>query len=213
MKHRSMGSKMVGVAMAVGAATSAYLLFIRPWQLRWGATDEELERPMPGAEIVERPTFNATRAVTIAARPEEIWPWIVQMGVTRAGWYSYDLLDNLGRPSAQRILPQFQNPKIGDVIPMSPDGKQGMYVKDFEQDRWMLWWDGKGGMSWSWGLYPVDEGHTRLITRVRMRYKWHSPSIVFDMLVEFTDIIMMRKSILGIKERAERIGGMESVVD
>ena len=213
MKHRSMGSKMFGVAMAVGAATSAYLFFIRPWQLRWGATDEELERPMPGAEIVERPTFNATRAVTIAARPEEIWPWIVQMGVTRAGWYSYDLLDNLGRPSAQRILPQFQNPKIGDVIPMSPDGKQGMYVKDFEQDRWMLWWDGKGGMSWSWGLYPVDEGHTRLSTRVRMRYKWHSPSIVFDMLVEFTDIIMMRKSILGIKERAERIGGMESVVD
>jgi hypothetical protein len=213
MKHRSMGSKMVGVAMAVGAATAAYLLFIRPWQLRWGATDEELERPMPGDEIVECPTFNATRAVTIAARPEEIWPWIVQMGVTRAGWYSYDLLDNLGRPSARGILPQFQNPTIGDVIPMSPDGKQGMYVKDFEQDRWMLWWDGKGGMSWSWGLYPVDEGHTRLITRVRMRYKWLSPSIVFDMLVEFTDIIMMRKSILGIKERAERIGGMESVVD
>jgi hypothetical protein len=213
MKHRSMGSKMVGVAMAVGAATAAYLLFIRPWQLRWGATDEELERPMPGDEIVERPTFNATRVVTIAARPEEIWPWIVQMGVTRAGWYSYDLLDNLGRPSARGILPQFQNPMIGDVIPMSPDGKQGMYVKDFEQDRWMLWWDGKGGMSWSWGLYPVDEGHTRLITRVRMRYKWLSPSIVFDMLVEFTDIIMMRKSILGIKERAERIGGMESVVD
>jgi len=208
-----MGSKMVGVAMALGAATAAYLLFIRPWQLRWGATDEELERPMPGDEVVERPTFNATRAVTIAARPEEIWPWIVQMGVTRAGWYSYDLLDNLGRPSARGIFPQLQNPMIGDVIPMSPDGKQGMYVKDFEQDRWMLWWDGKGGMSWSWGLYPVDEGHTRLITRVRMRYKWLSPSILFDMLVEFTDIIMMRKSILGIKERAERIGGMESVVD
>ena len=213
MKDRTMGSKMVGVAMAVGAATAAYLLFIRPWQLRWGATDEELKRPMPGDEIVTRPTFNATRAVTIRARPEEVWPWIVQMGVTRAGWYSYDLLDNLGRPSARGIFPQLQNPKIGDVIPMSPDGKQGMYVKDFEQDRWMLWWDGKGGMSWSWGLYPVDEGHTRLITRVRMRYKWLSPSILFDMLVEFTDIIMMRKSMLGIKERAERIGGMGSVAD
>ena len=204
---------MVGVAMAVGAATAAYLHFIRPWQLRWGATDEELKRPMPGDEIVTRPTFNATRAVTIWARPEEVWPWIVQMGVTRAGWYSYDLLDNLGRPSARGIFPQLQNPMIGDVIPMSPDGKQGMYVKDFEQDRWMLWWDGKGGMSWSWGLYPVDEGHTRLITRVRLRYKWLSPSILFDILVEFTDIIMMRKSMLGIKERAERIGGVESVAD
>ena len=151
MRHRGLGSKMVGVAMALGAATAAYLLYIRPWQLRWGATDEELERPMPGDEIVTRPTFNATRAVTIEARPEEIWPWIVQIGMTRAGWYSYDLLDNLGRPSARRILPQFQNLKIGDVTPMSPDGKQGPYVNDFDQERWMLWWDGKGGMSWVWG--------------------------------------------------------------
>ncbi len=213
MRHRGLGSKMVGVAMALGAATAAYLLYIRPWQLRWGATDEELERPMPGDEIVARPTFNATRAVTIEARPQEIWPWVVQIGMTRAGWYSYDLLDNLGRPSARRILPQFQNPKIGDVVPMSPDGKQGMLVKDFEQDRWMLWWDGKGGMSWVWGLYPVDEARTRLITRVRLHYDWRSPSILFHMLVEFTDIVMMRKSMLGIKERTERIGGREPLAD
>jgi hypothetical protein len=153
---------------------------------------------------VEDPTFNATRAVTIKARPEEIWPWIVQIGVNRAGWYSYDLLDNLGRPSARRILPQFQNTKAGDVIPMSPDGTQGPYVKDFEQDRWMLWWDQKGGMSWCWGLYPVDEAHTRLITRVRLHYDWRSPAILLHMLIEFTDVVMMRKSMLGIKERAER---------
>jgi hypothetical protein len=198
---------MVGVAMALGAATAAYLLYIRPWQLRWGATDEELERPMPGDQIVARPTFDATRALTIEARPEEVWPWIVQIGTTRAGWYSYDLLDNLGRPSAWRILPQFQNPKVGDVVPISPDGKQGPLVKDFEEDRWMLWWDRKGGMSWVWGLYPVDEARTRLITRVRLHYDWRSPSILFDMLVEFTDIVMMRKSMLGIKERTEHIGG------
>ena len=203
---RGFTSRILGATMAGVAILGAYLFFIRPWQLRWGATDEEVERPMPGDEIMERPTFNATRAVTIRARPQEIWPWIVQIGMTRAGWYSYDLLDNLGRPSAWDVLPQFQNPKIGDVIPMSPDGKQGMYLKDFEQDRWMLWWDGKGGTSWSWGLYPVDEAHTRLITRVRKHYKWLSLSILFDMLVEFTDIIMMRKSMLGIKERAERTG-------
>ena len=213
MRHRGLGSKMVGVAMALGAATAAYLLYIRPWQLRWGATDEELDCPMPGDEIVARPTFNATRAVTIEARPQEIWPWVVQIGMTRAGWYSYDLLDNLGRPSARRILPQFQNPNVGDVVPMSPDGKQGMLVKDFEQDRWMLWWDGKGGMSWVWGLYPVDEARTRLITRVRLHYDWRSPSILFHMLVEFTDIVMMRKSMLGIKERTERIGGGEPLAD
>jgi hypothetical protein len=71
---------------------------------------------MPGEEIVARPTFNATRALTIEAQPQEIWPSIVHIGVSRASWYSYDLLDNLGRPSARRILPQFQNlMKVGDV--------------------------------------------------------------------------------------------------
>src|SRR3712207_8025462 len=72
------------------AILGVYMFCIRPWQLRWGATDEEVEHPMPGDEIVKDPTFNATRAVTIRARPEEIWPWIVQIGMTRAGWYSYE---------------------------------------------------------------------------------------------------------------------------
>ena len=206
MMTSTVGRKVLGAATVGAAFISAYLLFVRPWQLRWGATEEELERSMPGDEIVERPTFDATRAITVRARPEEIWPWIVQIGTTRAGWYSYDLLDNLGRPSARDILPQFQDLKVGDVIPMSPDGKQGPLVKDFEEDRWMLWWDGEGGMSWAWGLYPVgEEEHTRLITRVKMRYKWLSPELLFDMLVEFTDIIMMRKMLLGIKERAEGV--------
>src|SRR3712207_5384673 len=144
MTPSTVGRKVLGAATVGAASISAYLLFIRPWQQRWGATEEELERSMPGDGIVERPTFDATRAITISARPEEIWPWIVQIGVNRAGWYSYDLLDNLGRPSVRRILPQFQDPKVGDVIPISPDEKQGPYVKDFERERWMLWWDGKG---------------------------------------------------------------------
>lgn len=71
-----------------------YLLWIRPWQLRWGATDEEVNRAMPGDDIVRRPTFNATRGVTVHARPEDLWPWMVQIGCMRAGWYSYDWIDN-----------------------------------------------------------------------------------------------------------------------
>ena len=159
---------------------------------------------MSGDDVVKHPTFNATRAVTIQARPEEIWPWLVQIGVTRAGWYSYDWLDNLGKPSAQRILPQFQQVAVGDVVPMSPDGKQGMCVKAFEPHQWMLWWDNKGEATWYWGLYPQDDSQTRLITRVRMHYRWLKPSILFSLLVEFTDIVMMRKCMLGIKQRAER---------
>ena len=103
--------KKRGIAVAaLGAIVlGVYLRFIRPWQLRWGATDEEVARAMPGDDVVKHPTFNATRAVTIQARPEQIWPWLVQIGVTpRAGWYSYDWLDNLGIPSAERIVPEWQ---------------------------------------------------------------------------------------------------------
>ncbi len=82
-----------------------YLAFFRSWQLRWGGTDDEVNRSLQGDDIVREPSFNATRAVTIHASAENIYPWIVQMDVTRAGWYSYDLLDNLGRPTQCRKYP------------------------------------------------------------------------------------------------------------
>ncbi len=191
--------------LLVIASLAVYLRFIRRWQLHWGAVDSEITRSMPGDEVVKSPTFNATRAVTIQAPPKDIFPWIVQMGVTRAGWYSYDLLDNLGKPSATTILTALQQPHPDDLIPMSPDGKHGIYVKDFVPDQSMLWWDKLGDTTWVWGLYPVDENSTRLITRVRTTYHWFSPSIIFALLVEFTDIVMMRKSMLGIKRRAEQL--------
>ncbi|MDA8216294.1 MAG: hypothetical protein M0Z94_01605 [Dehalococcoidales bacterium] len=160
---------------------------------------------MPGDEVVARPTFNATRAVTVEARPEAIWPWLVQIGCQRAGWYSYDLVDNLGSPSAERIIPELQHLEVGDLVPMSPDGKQGLWVKALEPNRWMLWGDDKGDTSWFWGLFPMDRGRTRLITRVRMRYNWLSPWILFNLLLDVGDVVMMRKCMLGIKRRAEAI--------
>jgi hypothetical protein len=182
-----------------------YFGWLRAWQLRWGATDEELSRSMPGDDIVPAPSFDATRAVTVNAPPQDIFPWIVQMGVTRAGWYSYDLLDNLGRPSATTILPEFQPIKVDDLIAMSPDGKQGLNVKDFKPDEWILWWDKNGATSWVWGFYSVTETQTRLVTRVRVKYNFLSLDVFFNLLIEFFDIIMMRKCMLGIKERAERL--------
>ena len=182
-----------------------YLVIFRPWQLRWGATDEEVERAMPGDNIVDKPSFNATRAVTINAPAENIYPWIVQMGVNRAGWYSYDLLDNLARPSAEVILPEHQNIQVGDLIPMSPDGKQGIWVKEFSNAEWMLWWDKIGDNSWVWGIYPEGESYSRLVTRVRVKYRWFSPAIIFNLIIEFFDILMMHKCMLGIKRRAEAL--------
>ena len=201
MKNNSVAIK----ALALGtAACAAYLVGIRPRQLRWGATDEEAARALPGDEVVARPTFNATRALTVEARPEDIWPWLVQMGFHRAGWYSYDWIDNGGRPSAERIIPDLQEVHVGDYLPMRADGKVGVWVKDFDPDRWLLWWDKKGDTTWLWQLDPLDARHTRLISRLRMRYHWTSPGMLLLLLVDVGDVIMMRKCMLGIKRRAER---------
>ena len=180
-----------------------YFLVLRRWQLTWGARPDELAMVFPGDEIVEQPSFNATRGITVNAPPENIYPWIVQMGLDRAGWYSYDLLDNLARKSAEEILPRFQHVQPGDLIPMSPDGKQGLFVKEFEKDHWMLWGDQVGDSSWAWMILPDDSNRSRLLTRVRMKYRWLSPAILFSMIVEFSDFPMMRKCMLGIKGRAE----------
>jgi hypothetical protein len=194
----------------VGIGVSVYLQVIRPWQLRWGATDDEVHRAMPGDELVTRPTFNATRAVTVEAPPSLIWPWIVQLGFGKAGWYSYDLLDNFGRPSATRIIPELQHLQAGDVVPFyqgigAPEGV-GLKVKAIEPEQWVLWWDDKTqDTTWTWALYPIDQQRTRLITRVRMRDRWTKPTILFSLLVEFADLVMMRKCLLGIQQRAESL--------
>jgi hypothetical protein len=191
--------------IVLGILAVAYFVWIRPWQLRWGATDEELARAMPGDDDIPSPSFNATRAVTVHAPPEAIHPWIVQIGMTRAGWYSYDLLDNLGRPSATRLIPELQQIYAGQIIPMSPDGKYGVYVKEFKENEWILWNDKEGDTTWFWGLYPEGENRTRLVTRVRIKYLWNSPAALFNLLVEFADLPMMHKCLLGIKERAEKL--------
>ncbi|CAN5230514.1 hypothetical protein BH10PSE19_BH10PSE19_19030 [soil metagenome] len=177
------------ITLIILGLTALYLLVLRPWQLKWGATAIEIKRLMPGDEIVAKPTFDATRGLTINAIAENIYPWIIQMGVTRAGWYSYDFLDNLAKRSAEVILPEHQNIQIGDVIPLSPDGKQGMLVKDFKKNEWMLWWDKKGDTTWV----------------CSSKYRFFSAAILFNLLIEFFDIWMMRKCMLGIKKRAEKL--------
>jgi hypothetical protein len=190
--------------LAASAASLAYLRLFRPWQLRWGATPEEVGRPLPGDEVVAHPTFDATRAITIAARPDQIWPWLLQVGVKRAGWYSYDRLDNFGRPSAREIIPELQNVSVGDVLGMSPDGLQGILILALDLPRSMMWGT-LPDTTWLWFLEPQADGTTRLITRIRKRYRWLSPSIAFSMLIEFADIWMIRKMLLNLRERAEAL--------
>jgi hypothetical protein len=211
MSGRSV-SWLAGGAVGAAAAAGAYLGVIRPWQVRWGATDDEVARPMPGDGLVPDPTFNATRAISIAALPVDVWPWLVQIGCTRAGMYSVDWIDNARRPSAERILPEHQHIEVGQFVPMTTDGKQGMLVKSFAPYEHVLWVAKDGRSSWVWALYPEADGTTRLVTRLRVRYDWRPPWLFYYLLQDAGDIVMIRATLLGIKRRAEALARSSSPV-
>ncbi len=194
----------IGLALLSGFLSGLLLRFYRHWHSLWGATNEEVMLTMPGDVLIQKPTFNVTRAITIHAPPEEIWPWIIQIGYGRAGFYSYDLLDNLGKPSASRIIPELQQIEVGTWIPMSRNvtDETAFRMTAFEPDSWMLW--NKAASTWAWKLVPIDNGSTRLIIRLKCQYRWTRPTIVTDLiLMEIGDFPMMRKLMLGIKQRAE----------
>jgi hypothetical protein len=196
---------LVGVAGGAGLL-GAYLRIIRPWTLRWGATDEEVGRPLPGDRLMTRPGFKATRAITIAARPEYVWPWLVQLGSGRAGWYAIDRIDNAGVPSAQTIRPELQDLQVGDLVPMVVGQEIGPRVKELEPNRRMLWWDGRGEFTWEWLLEPIDGRRTRLLCRVQEAYPplW-SRRMLYAAVASTGDIVMGRRQLRGIKARAERL--------
>jgi hypothetical protein len=206
MNHPRLRRVVFGGAAAGAGLLAAYLKIVRPWTMRWGATDEEVARPLPGDQLMTRPGFRATRAITIAARPEHIWPWLVQLGSGRAGWYAIDRIDNAGVPSAQQIIPELQHLRVGDRIPMIAGEEVGPLVKALEPNHRMLWWDGKGEFTWEWLLEPLDGRTTRLLTRVQETYPplW-SRRMLYAVVASSGDSIMVRKQLRGLKARAEHL--------
>jgi len=180
-----------------------YLFVIRPWHLNWGATKQEVMLEFPSDSIVHKPDFDATRGVSIHSTPELIWRWIIQIGSKRAGWYSIDWMDNAGIKSSDKILPEFQKIEIGQFIPFTPDQKNGMWVDNFKEHESILWVDKEGKATWLWHLYPIDETRSRLVTRLRTKYNWKGIWIIYYILYDMGDIIMMSKCLKGIKKRAE----------
>lgn len=194
----------LAIAGIVVGAAGVYTRFVRPWTKRWGATDEEVRRSMPGDGVVERADYVATRAISIRATPDEVWPWLVQIGSGRAGWYSYDRVDNGGTPSTTQILPEYQSLELDQLVPMIPGEDVGIWVKEIEPPRRLLWWDHKGEYSWEWTLEPLADDATRLVSRLRATYPpLLSTRTVYAAVATTFDIVMMRRCLLGIRDRAE----------
>jgi hypothetical protein len=177
---------------------------LRHWHLTWGATPEEAAATMPGDDLLPRAQYRTTRAIAIDATPSEVWPWLVQVGYRRAGWYAGDLLDNFARPSIRRIVPELQDLRVGQWLSMvpKPSERTAFMVDSFEEPDWLLW--RTPNRSWAWRLIPLPGGRTRLITRMKTLYEWRRPlAPVTVMLMECADYPMMRRMLRNIRDRAE----------
>jgi hypothetical protein len=196
---------MLGSVVVVGAAvimTAAYLGLAGPGLLRWGATSAEVARPMPGDGILGADAPSTTRAITIGAPAHHVWPWLAQLGYGRAGWYSYDWLDNDGQPSARHIHPEWQQLRPGDRILMMPDS--GLDVTEVQDGCYFTARAPDQAMSWCLAAEPADQGSCRLISRWRARWHVTPASAAWIALSEPGAFIMERRMLLGIRARAEQ---------
>jgi hypothetical protein len=216
---------------------AAYTLIVRPWSLRWGATDDEAGQALPGDDLVPNATYVTTRALTINAPASAVWPWLVQIGQGRGGLYSYDWLENLiglDFHSANRVVPELQDLKIGDLIRLGPepDPVSGgpdltLAVTTLEPGRALVvrtfdrhtshpiapgnYMRGEIAGTWAWTLTDVDAARCRLVARYRAAYQPSLAAVAFQhLLLEPAHFIMERRMLLGIKVRAERAWATKS---
>ena len=197
---------------ATAIATAAYILVVRPRQLRWGATDEESKGPLPGDDLIENADITATRVITIRAAAAQVWPWIAQLGQGRGGFYSYDFLENLvgcDIHSADRVVPEWQGIGVGDEVRFAPE--VGLAVASLELGRSLVL---RGGVpigniappydsTWAFVLRDGPDKTTRLLVRERYAYKRPWARLIIEP-TEVLSFVMSHKMLRGIKERAER---------
>lgn len=179
----------------------------RPWCLSWGAGQAEVDRALPGDDLLPDPDVITTRAVTVDAPPEAVWPWLAQMGSGRGGLYTYDWIENLlglHMKSVDVILPQFQDIRVGDAQTLGKSGPT-LRVAICEKNHTLVFRSDDGNWVWAFLLQPL-RGSTRLLSRNRIAVP--GPSIVtrcfYRYLMEPGSLLMERKMLLGIKERAQR---------
>jgi len=215
----------VGILAAFG-----YLAIIRPWYKKWGSKGFEAEMSLPGDNLMAAPKVIINRSIQISAPPEKVWPWLIQIGHQRAGWYSYDQLENavgvadfIDGHSSTRIIPELQNLKVGDFIPAAPEPYLKFEVVHLAQPESMVLQafmhpftgknlradDANNGIwlrqIWSFYLAETEDRNTHLIFRSRIDY---NPGIIMNpvswFMIEPAHFIMEQKMLKGIKLRAEK---------
>ena len=187
-----------------GALAALYNRLLRRAILNWGATDAEAAARLPGDELLEHAESVSTRAIEIDAPAAAVWPWLAQMGPSpRGGAYTYDWIENLlglNMHSSDRVLPEFQDPKIGDTVGF---GSNQMRLDRVESGRVLSWRSEDGNWVWTFVLEPRNGG-TRLISRNRFRLSTPVARIA-ALPMEPGSLVMERKMLRGIRQRAERL--------
>ena len=191
---------VVVAGVLIGSLLAVYRWIIRPWHMRWGATDIEATQAMPGDDRIPG-AGQATRAITIEADPADVWPWLVQLGYGKAGWYSYDWIDNDFQPSADQILPEYQDLAPGDKILMMPD--MGFVVVSVDEPHAIVSMLEDGSTSWCLALYPDGDGSCRLVSRWRPKFDITPATLFLTALSEPGTFIMEQKMLRSIRDRAE----------
>jgi hypothetical protein len=182
------------------------------WPRSIRATQLERTRNLPGDALIQEPIATLTHAITIGRSPREVWPWLVQMGAgSRAGWYSYDIIDNGSRKSASRIVPELQHVTVGTLFPALPGATDGFHVLQIEAGHSLVlgWMPASGTtplMTWAFVLDTVAGSHTRLVVRARgaRGYPFYGlPPWIGMPVIRFGHFVMQRQQLLGIASRAE----------
>ena len=180
----------------------------RSWYSKWGATETEVSKSLPGDDQVPNPVLESTRAITIQAPVSAVWPWLIQMGQGRGGLYTYERLENLAgcdMYNANRIIPEYQQLEVGDKVRLVPEGRDLYFVVTaIESGQAIVLAGDDPPTTWGFILEPIDDSKTRLIIRWRQDYESTPANIIGRRLV--TDpitFVMERKMLQGIKARVE----------
>ena len=212
MMRARFGSTARGLATLGVAGLAVYRLALRSRQLRWGATDDEVAAALPGDDLLGGADLTATRAITVDRRPDDVWPWIAQLGQGRGGLYSYDFLENpvgCDMHSADRVVAEWQDVAVGGKLRLHPEVALDVVVVDPGQALVV-----RGGVpmgdtpppydfTWAFVVRERPDGTTRLLVRERYLYtRWWSGLLVEP--VEIVSFVMSQKMLRGIRQRAEQ---------